>query len=76
MTVDFRGLGRQTVETLKGLLSMHRNSIACGGESQGWREGGGGEIGGMIPTVGKRTVRFSPVILFKIAYDSPEDLFC
>ena len=38
-------------------------------------EGGGGKIGGMIPTVGKRTVRFSPVILFKIAYDSPEDLF-
>ena len=38
--------------------------------------GGGGEVGGMIPTVGKRTVRFSPVILFKIAYDSPEDLFC
>ena len=37
---------------------------------------GGGEVGGMIPTVGKRTVRFSPVILFKIAYDSPEDLFC
>ena len=54
---------------------MHRNSIACGGGSQGWREGGG-EVGGMIPTVGKRTVRFSPVILFKIAYDSPEDLFC
>ena len=45
---------------------MHRNSIACGGGSQGWREGGG-EVGGMIPTVGKRTVRFSPVILFKIA---------
>ena len=37
---------------------------------------GGGEVGGMIPTVGKRTVRFSHVILFKIAYDSPEDLFC
>ena len=33
--------------------------------------GGGGEVGGMIPTVGKRTVRFSPVKLFKIAYDSP-----
>ena len=44
MTVDFRGLGRQTVETLKRLLSMHRNSIACGGGSQGWREGGG-EVG-------------------------------
>ena len=67
--------GKETVETLKRLLSMHGNSIACGGGSQGWRERGRGSRG-MIPTVGKRTVRFSPVILFKIAYDSPEDLFC
>ena len=37
--------GEETVETLKKLLSMHRNSIACGGGSQGWREGGG-EVGG------------------------------
>ena len=41
--------GKETVETLKRLLSMHRNSIACDGGSQGWREGGGGEVGGMIP---------------------------
>ena len=68
--------GKETVETLKRLLSMHRNSIACGSGSQGWRKGGGGEVGGTIPTVGKRTIRYSPVILFKITYDSPEDLFC
>ena len=69
--------GEETVETVKKLLSMHRNSIACGSGSQSWNKGaGGGGVGGMIPTIGKRTVRFSSVILFKITYDSPEDLFC
>ena len=34
--------GEETVETLKRLLSMHRNSIACGSGSQSWNKGAGG----------------------------------
>lgn len=48
--------GEETVLTLKRLLSMRRDSIACGSGGQGWERkypsasiGGGGGVGGMIP---------------------------